>query len=86
MGVCPLPYIYNPHSDTCIRLTESPASWETANDTCRSAGEYLVTFATAASSQWFRAKVAELLSENAGRTPVEIVLSPLKQDNFMNKN
>ena len=43
-------------------------TWEDANKTCRDAGEYLVTFSTAASSHWFRAKAAELSSDNSGKS------------------
>ena len=41
-------------------------TWDDAYKTCRDADEYLVTFSTAASSQWFRAKAAELSSDNSG--------------------
>ena len=41
-------------------------TWDDAEKTCSDAGEYLVTFSTAVSSQWFRAKAAELSSNNSG--------------------
>ena len=66
VGVCPEFYIYNSHEDSCFRLIETRMTWEDANKTCRDAGEYLVTFSTAASSHWFRAKAAELSSDNPG--------------------
>ena len=46
---------------------EGYASWNDANNTCRGAGEYLVTFATAAASQWLRAEVTNLAQVNSGR-------------------
>ena len=67
IGVCPESYIYNPHEDTCFRLVETLMTWEDADKTCRDADEYLVTFSTAASSQWFRAKAVELSANNSGK-------------------
>ena len=67
VGVCPSPYVYNPLSETCFRRMEGYASWNDANNTCRGAGEYLVTFATAAASQWLRAEVTNLAQVNSGR-------------------
>ena len=43
------------------------ATWDDANNTCRGAGKYLVTFAAAAASQWLRAKVTNLAQVNSGR-------------------
>ena len=63
---CTDPYIYNPHSDTCFRLIDSNKNWNDAKNYCESQGEYLVTFSTAAASQWLRAKREELLLENSG--------------------
>ena len=68
MGLCPESYFYNPHEHTCFRLTETKMTWNDADKTCRDAGEFLVTFSTAASSQWFRAKAAELSSDNPGKS------------------
>ena len=48
---------------------DDAATWDDANNTCRGAGEYLVTFATAAASQWLRAKALELSAINIGRFP-----------------
>ena len=61
VGVCPSPYVYNPHSDTCFRLMNDTATWDDANNTCRGAGKYLVTFAAAAASQWLRAKAFRVI-------------------------
>ena len=68
VGVCPESYIYNPHEDSCFRLVETLMTWDDADKTCRDAGEFLVTFSTAASSHWFRAKAVELSSDNPGKS------------------
>ena len=68
---CKEPYIYNPHSDTCIRISESEATYDDAKRECESSGEFLVTFGTAAASQWLREKGSELAAENSGKVLIQ---------------
>ena len=46
---------------------EGELSWQAADSACRDDGEYLMTFSTAAASQWFRSKASALSQENSGR-------------------
>ena len=63
---CQEPYIYNPYSDTCIRISESKATYDDAKRECESSGECLVTFKTAAASRWLTEKRNELAAKNPG--------------------
>ena len=50
---CPNGYKLNPFSKTCIRLVQIPKTWEDAKNYCEVAGEYLATFETSDSANWF---------------------------------
>lgn len=66
-GKCPETYTYSPLSDTCFRLITNGATWQEADRSCRNDGEFLMTFPTAASSEWYRNKSTEMALVNSGK-------------------
>ena len=77
LGICPEPYIYNPYSQTCFQLMDQQKTYANAKAECEGIGgssQRLMTFKTAAASQWFREKAVELYASNASKTSLR---SPL---------
>ena len=50
---CPTEYKLNPFSKTCVRLINKDKTWEDARKYCVAGGDYLATFETTDSANWF---------------------------------
>ncbi|XP_067944537.1 uncharacterized protein [Watersipora subatra] len=50
---CPLNYVRNPYSNTCLVLVAKRETYYSAREFCEARGEYLATFETIESSVWF---------------------------------
>ena len=75
LRVCPESYIYNSYEGTCVRLVNSSMNYLEADYACRSAGEYLVTFKSAASSRHLRSKIVDVFGDTIGENQFKVFIT-----------